>query len=209
MKKLFLGAALAMGSLAFAQQFGVKGGLNVSSISKEGFSDAKSKAGYYAGVFMNAPIAENFSIQPELIYNNLGAKATSSTTVAGTTLSSSTRTINLDYVTVPVMFQYHVVPQFYMEAGPEFGFLVNAKSKGETTIAGISTSFNNDIKDKMNTFNFGLGLGAGFNVTNNFGINARYVAGFTDLNKDGQTSLTNSDSKNRNNNFQVGISYKF
>ena len=124
MKKLFLTAAVAVSSLTFAQQFGAKAGMNVSTISDEGFDDTKSKVGYYAGVFMNVPVSESFSIQPEVLYNNLGSKVSS--TVLGTTYSS---TLNLDYVAVPVMFQYKATPQFYLEAGPEFGFLVNAKQK--------------------------------------------------------------------------------
>ena len=123
-KKLFLTAAVAVSSLTFAQQFGAKAGMNVSTISDEGFDDTKSKVGYYAGVFMNVPVSESFSIQPEVLYNNLGSKVSS--TVSGTTYSS---TLNLDYVAVPVMFQYKATPQFYLEAGPEFGFLVNAKQK--------------------------------------------------------------------------------
>lgn len=54
MKKLILGLAVTASSLAFAQQtpssssnpvtFGVKGGMNVSSLSKdEGLDDQKSK----------------------------------------------------------------------------------------------------------------------------------------------------------------------
>ena len=122
-KKLFLTAAVAVSSLTFAQQFGAKAGMNVSTISDEGFDDTKSKVGYYAGVFMNVPVSESFSIQPEVLYNNLGSKVSS--TVSGTTYSS---TLNLDYVAVPVMFKYKATPQFYLEAGPEFGFLVSAKS---------------------------------------------------------------------------------
>lgn len=52
MKKLFLTAAVAVSSLTFAQQFGAKAGMNVSTISDEGFDDTKSKVGYYAGVFI-------------------------------------------------------------------------------------------------------------------------------------------------------------
>ena len=111
-KKLFLTAAVAVSSLTFAQQFGAKAGMNVSTISDEGFDDTKSKVGYYAGVFMNVPVSESFSIQPEVLYNNLGSKVSS--TVSGTTYSS---TLNLDYVAVPVMFQYKATPQFYLEAG--------------------------------------------------------------------------------------------
>lgn len=49
--------------------------MNVSSISKDAtLSDTKSKIGFNAGVFVNIPIAESFSIQPEVLYNDLGAK---------------------------------------------------------------------------------------------------------------------------------------
>lgn len=71
MKKLFLGIAIAVSSLTFAQQFGAKAGLNVSNVSN---SELNSKAGFYGGVFMNAPLSSQFNIQPELLYNSLGAK---------------------------------------------------------------------------------------------------------------------------------------
>ena len=52
MKKLFLGAAIAMSSLTFAQQFGIKAGMNVSSLSDDAtLSDQESKIGFNAGVF--------------------------------------------------------------------------------------------------------------------------------------------------------------
>ncbi|RQP12046.1 MAG: PorT family protein, partial [Chryseobacterium sp.] len=59
-------------------------------------------------------------------------------------------------------------------------------------------------KDNLNTFDFGAGLGIGYRITPQIGINARYVAGFTNIGKD-NTVL--SDSKN--NNFQVGLSFGF
>lgn len=223
MKKLFLGLGLVAGSFALAQtspQFGLKAGLNVSSISDDGYEDSKSKAGFYGGVFMNAPLSEQFSIQPEVLYSQMGAKTVDShVTGLGTTVKNSA-TLNLNYIAVPVMFQFKATPNFYIEAGPEFGFLVSAKAKGDTTTTtsgGPSTTISyssKDIKDNFSGFNMGAGLGLGFNITNNFGINARYVAGFTDINKkndgsDGTTSTGNSNNKNRNNTFQVGLAYKF
>lgn len=193
-KKLFLTAAVAVSSLTFAQQFGAKAGMNVSTISDEGFDDTKSKVGYYAGVFMNVPVSESFSIQPEVLYNNLGSK------VSGTTYSS---TLNLDYVAVPVMFQYKATPQFYLEAGPEFGFLVNAKHKLDN---GSSSTVTELDKEDFNSFNMGVGLGLGFDISKNVGLNARYVAGFSDITKESGPS---TDAKNKNNAFQVGLNIKF
>lgn len=134
---------------------------------------------------MNAPLAENFSIQPEVLYNGKGAKA-----------EEGDGTYNVDYISVPVMFQYNATPEFYIEAGPEFSFLMSAKAKsGDDSL---------DLKDYMNSFDFGVGLGIGYNFTSNFGANARYVAGFTDTFKDNE-----GDDTYKNGVFQLGLTYKF
>ncbi|WP_210149329.1 porin family protein [Chryseobacterium scophthalmum] len=234
MKKLILGIAVLSTSLAFAQttttttttrttsssdvRFGVKGGMNVSSLSKDaGLEDQKSKIGFNAGIFATIPVAESFSIQPEVLYSQYGAKIenTDEFTVLGTTTRNvESYSTNLDYIAVPVMFQYNFVPNFYVEAGPEFGFLVGAKNKGDrtttvTTGSNTSTSsasYSDKIdKDNLNTFNFGIGLGAGYYFTDNIGITARYVAGVTDVAKD----RPNGSDAIRNNTFQVGLAYKF
>lgn len=211
MKKLFLGAAIAVSSLSFAQQFGIKAGMNVSSISKDAsLSDQKSKIGLNAGVFMNAPLAENFSIQPELLYTQYGSKfnQTGRTVVEGNqiltnqTVSTST---HLDYIALPVMFQYNATPSFYLEAGPEFGLLVSAKDKRKNETSGNTLAETDNYKDQLNGFNFGVGLGAGYYFTPNVGLTARYVAGLTDIAKDRPSG---SDAV-KNNVFQVGLAYKF
>jgi len=207
MKKLFLGMAIAASSLTFAQSFGIKGGMNVSSLSNDaGLDDSKSKIGFNAGIFLNAPISEEFSIQPEILYNNLGSKVTQEYNIGNTTYSTESA-LHLDYISVPVMFQYNATPAFYLEAGPEFGFLVSARDKFKSSTNGDSNGSETTSldTDDFNKFNFGVGLGAGYWITPNLGINARYVAGFTDVAKD-RPSGTDAV---KNNNFQVGLAYKF
>ncbi len=179
MKKLMLGLAIAVSSLTFAQQFGVKGGVNVANLG--GDADGDAKVGFYGGVFMNAPIAANFSIQPEVLYSGQGSKYTE---------SSQDYKTNLDYINVPVMFQYKATPEFYLEAGPQIGFLVSAKD------AGI------DIKDSVKSIDFGVGLGAGYYFYKGLGFTARYVAGFSDISESSSSSI-------KNNVFQAGLAYKF
>ena len=206
MKKLVLGAALAVSSLTFAQQFGIKGGMNVSSLSNDaGSEDSSSKIGFNAGVFLNAPLAANFSIQPEVLYNNLGSKVTLTDFDINNDNYTAEYARHLDYISVPVMFQYNATPSFYLEAGPQFSFLLDARDKYTSTKNGSTTdSDTRDLnKDAFNTFDFGLGLGAGYWITPKLGINARYNAGFTDIYKE-----NNGDSV-KNNNFQVGLAYKF
>lgn len=204
MKKLILGAAIAVSSLSFAQQFGIKGGMNVSSLSKDaGLSDQKSKIGFNAGVFANIPLAANFSIQPEVLYNDLGSKVDQTTTFNNNTFTNS-YSRNLGYISVPVMIQYNATPQFYLEAGPQASFLVNAEDKYKSTVNGNSNSNTVGLKKSdFETFDLSVGIGAGYYFTPQLGLNVRYNAGVTDIIKN------NSNDGVRNNNFQVGLAYKF
>jgi len=206
MKKLFLGLGLVAGTFAFAQtspMFGIKAGMNVSSLStEEGLSDQGSKIGFYGGLFMNAPLSEQFSIQPELIYSQYGDKYDYVNPLNDQRYSYSR---NLDYIALPVMFQYNATPSFYLEAGPEFGLLVSAKNKAKNESQNDVIDTSGNYKDNLNNFNVGVGLGAGYYFTPNIGITARYTAGLTDINK----SENNDGDAVRNNVFQVGLAYKF
>jgi len=183
MKKLILTVAIAVFGLSNSQTFGVKAGANVSSVSNLG--DSKSKFGFYAGAFVNVPLAESFSLQPEVLYNSKGVKND----------GSGDAKVNLDYISVPVMFQYKATPQFYLEAGPEFSFLINAKIKASGKSA--------DFKDFVKGFDLGIGLGIGYDFTSNFGANIRYVAGVADIAKEKEGDAS------RNGVFQFGLTYKF
>ena len=195
MKKVLLGLGVVMGTMAFAQstgtsagpRFGIKAGADLTSLSN---NDSKSKIGYYGGVFMNAPISGEFSIQPEVVYSLQGAKAKN---------SNDNGKLDLGYINVPVMFQYNATPEFYLEAGPEFGFLVSAREKYD--VNGSTEKI--DVKDGAQTFNFGIGLGAGYRFTSNLSANLRYTAGITDVVKD------HDGSSVRNGVFQLGLGYTF
>lgn len=195
MKKLFLGLAVIAGSLVLAQEksasspitFGAKAGLNISYLGSGG-GVRNSKVGFNAGGFANIPVGSSFSLQPEILYSQYGGE------------DSGSSSIHLDYIAVPVMLQYNLTPGFYFEAGSEFGILVNDKLKTNQlgTDQTTTTKLNNVSK-----FNFGLGIGAGYYFTPNFGANIRYVAGVTDIAK------KNSGSSFTNNVLQIGVSYKF
>ncbi|MGS0747092.1 porin family protein [Halpernia sp. GG3] len=209
MKKLVLAAAVAVSSLTFAQQFGIKGGMNVSSLSKDSsLSDQSSKIGFNAGVFVNASLGSQFSIQPELIYTQYGSKSNYNQNVLTTNGVESQRfssATHLDYIALPVMFQYNATPNFYLEAGPEFGLNVSAKDKVKNETTNNTVGESNNYSDNINKFNLGIGLGAGYYFTPMFGLTARYVAGVTDIAK----NRPSGSSSVRNNVFQVGLAYKF
>ncbi|AZI54719.1 PorT family protein [Epilithonimonas vandammei] len=196
MKKIFAMLGLTLMSLAYSQSFGVKGGANISTISKENtWGDTNSKIGFYVGAYMNAPVNALFSIQPELIYNNMGVKYTNGNT---------SHTLNLNYLSMPIMFQFELIPKFYVEGGPQFGVLVGNKNKYQSD---NKTIIEKD-KDAYNQLDLSGGIGLGFKF-NNMAIGARYIIGFTDIKKNGSTSWNNSDKQLRNSGFQIGLQYGF
>lgn len=224
MRKLFLGLSLATTALSYAQnttpvssassiRYGAKLGINISKLSKiSGMDSDQAKVGLNAGIFATIPVSEKFSVQPELMYSNLGAKYSESIQpgTGGITNIYTSYTKSLSYITVPVMFQYNFTPGFYVEAGPEIGLLAGGKDKMkvETTTASGTSKVDRSEKierEDYNTFNFGIGLGAGYYFYKNLGVTARYVAGVTDLVKD-RPSGSNAV---RNNVFQIGLAYKF
>ena len=169
MKKLFLGAAVAMSSLAFAQQFGVKGGMNVSSLSKDSsLSDQKSKIGFNAGVFVDVPLGSQFTLQPELLYTQYGAKSDYNQNVVtqnGIENQRFSSATHLDYIALPVMVQYNATPNFYLEAGPEFGVNVSAKDKVKNETTGNTLGESGNYSYSINKFNLGIGIVAGYYFT--------------------------------------------
>ncbi|AZA85210.1 PorT family protein [Chryseobacterium lactis] len=236
MKKLFLGLALTAGTLAFAQEttktvnasplksdvqpirFGIKAGGNSAYISEQKFGINSQKIGFHAGVFVNIPISKQFSFQPEVLYNQMGARDVVSSmdvpTATGRIKTEVQDKLTMNYISVPLMVQMRPFEKFYIEAGPEFSYFINGKEKGETTVtttaSGVTnttkTSHSQDInKDDINKFNFGLGLGLGYDITPNIGINARYVNSLTNINKERAAG----ENPYNNRVFQLGLNYKF
>ena len=240
MNKLFLGLALVAGTLALAQEttpmgvspmplnkkepvrFGIKGGGNASQFSEQQLNAKNQKIGFNAGVFVNIPLSRKFALQPEVLYNQMGAKSVlSDMEITNGNTSIRTKqdyTTTLNYISVPVMLQMKPADNFYIEAGPEVSYFLDGKNKGEqiisTTTSGTTTTQTQSAsetidKDNIKKFNFGLGLGLGYYFTPNLGINARYVSSLTHIANN--SGAVNDMQRNINTNrvFQLGLNYKF
>jgi hypothetical protein len=82
------------GSFAAASaqiNYGVKGGLNVANIGGEDVDDNKAKLGFHLGGFIGVSVAENFSIQPEVVFSLQGVKF------------DDDQKLNLSYLNIPVL----------------------------------------------------------------------------------------------------------
>lgn len=240
MNKLFLGVALVAGTLVFAQEvtpaqisqmplnkkepvrFGIKGGGNASQFSEQQLNSKNQKLGFNAGVFVNIPLSQKFALQPEVLYNQIGAKSVildNEVTTGFTTVRTKQEfTTTLNYISVPVMLQMKPADNFYLEAGPEVSYFLDGKNKGQQTVTtsildtttSQTQSNSEDInKDDIKKFNLGLAIGLGYYFTPNLGINARYINSLTHIADN--SGAMNEMQKNINTHrvFQLGLNYKF
>ena len=189
MKKTIIFAAtffLLLQAKAQHAHFGIKAGLNASSLSYPDNSDMQSKIGFNAGILAHIHTSSKmWAIQPELYYSSEGAKSK----------SNSNESLNLGYLNLPVLIQYMFDNGFRLEAGPQVGFLINAKSK----VGNTST----DIKDNMQSAVFSIPVGVGYLTTGGLGFDARYNFGISNINK------SDRGPKVHSNVFQFDLFYQF
>ncbi len=169
-------------------KFGIKGGLNISKLTN---SDSKTRASFNAGGLVNIALTKEWAIQPELLYSAQGQKYNSA--LWGFVPSS---TLALGYINIPVMVQYSIVPSFYVEAGPQLGFLAGAKLKAN----GNST----DVKDSFKTADFGLNIGLGYKFDMGIGISGRYNFGLTNV-----YDVKRNNPGSKNSVAQIDLFYMF
>ena len=210
MKKTFLLLALGATTFALAQStetkgspisFGVKAGGNYTLLNASHAID--NKFAYYVGGFAKVKLSDKLFLQPEIVYSLEGGKTNGiyySVGANGQDYKINHERVNLNYINVPIMLQYKATDKFYLEAGPQFGFLLNAKYKRDIDGKGNTT----DVSDNFKAFNFGVAIGAGYQITPQLGINARYTHGLTDIVKNNHPEI---DGKTRS--LQLGLSYSF
>ena len=186
MKKIFfviLLAAFATVSRAQHFQLGIKGGLNVSNFLGGDFESVKKKAlvGVNAGAYLKFRFA-NFGLQPEVTISTQGAKIDS---------LPGKFEWKITYINVPVMLQYYINRSFYLELGPQIGFVTNQDFANST------------IEDFANNLDFSIAGGFGVRSKTGLGIGARYNAG---ISKVGDFSPANGiDPDFKNGVLQVSI----
>lgn len=192
MKKILLTVVIASGALFTAKAqdvtFGVKGGLNIAKLTS--VDDTKVRPSVYIGGLVNIAFNESLSIQPELLYSGQGDKYD---------VNNVTVTDKVNYITLPVMMQYRIVPEFYLEAGGQLGLLVASKTK----MAKVTV----DVKDQTSSADFGLGFGVGYQFPIGLGIGARYMFGLTNTYKDNSGTFNGTNAKNSV--AQIGVFYTF
>jgi hypothetical protein len=169
-RSIFMALILAMAFMANAQitnpqtdqarvRFGLKAGINVSSLNMNSESaQISSITSFYAGGTALFPVSKHFNIQSELIWSGEGTESTGIK-------------IELNYVRIPLLFQYQHVSGFHVEAGPQLGILVTEKATA------IETKEEFEVKKQLSRVSTTLAIGFGYRMKNGLGLDFRYAKG--------------------------------
>lgn len=179
--------------------FGLKGGLSISSFKAES-KESSSKTGFHGGGFYEIKLGQKISLQPELLFSMKGGKLDPQTT------GFTEATYSFSYLSIPVLISFKPTPQFYIQAGPEIGFLLSVKAEFESGPT-------NNLTQLYETIDKGLILGGGYNLKNGLGFYARYGAGFKGFQEvnvvDNNGTIIRREKVGAHTVFQVGIQYSF
>lgn len=195
MKKVILLLTSFISVTAFSQEtvkssnatFGIKGGLNYSTVTKGDFEEGLDpRTSFHIGFVGEIPlIGKTISLQPEMLYSRQGFET--NFVLLGTNYKDE---YQVDYINVPILLKLRAGNVLSFEAGPQFGLKINEKV----------VSNNSEVeRDNINEFDTALAGGVSLNF-NEFFISGRYTYSLNEIIK---------DSNSKNSVFQVGVGFKF
>ena len=184
---------------------GIKGGVNLSSLTIDDNTDKNLKIGFHAGVYDKIALSESFAIQPELLYSVKGIKMN----YDDNTFAEGDSKFNLNYIDLPVKFVLNLSEDFEIQFGPYVSYLVSANMD---TDAELFDAFPIDSDDEIDRENFrsidyGLSAGLGFDLDPMI-IGFNYNMGLTPVAKDDEVSEDIlGDAKNAVIQVYVGLKF--
>ncbi len=173
--------------LAQKIQIGFKGGATMNKLTGKTFKEEFS-FGYHLGGFVSVGLGKKFAIQPEVMINQINVDTSSS--FSALYQFNKLSGVQLKYLTIPVLLNYNAGKILTLQAGPQFGLLLN-KSK---------TFFQNG-KDAFKTGDLSMVGGVQLNLSS-FKVYGRYLIGLSNIN-----DIDNKD-KWTNQSLQVGVGFK-
>lgn len=179
---------------------GLKLGYTRTDLAGQNSGNVTGKNGAVLGVIFGCQVNPWFSVQVDPAFTQKGAE------IPNWETGDLPASLRLDYLEIPVLAKFkYAMPAaaqsgLFGTVGPTFGF--NTHDKLE--VRGAQENVNQGI----NGFDFGLAVGAGYDIVTGPGIatfDVRYVIGLTDIFKStAPSAVTTGDYKNRALQITVG-----
>ncbi|MDR3188928.1 MAG: PorT family protein [Prevotellaceae bacterium] len=172
-----MAALVGLGATAQAKMlaFGVKGGINMPSFETNlGNFESDANVGFHAGVFgqLNIPII-GLGVQPELLYL--------SQSVSYINKEQNNASKSASYLDIPINITWGIdlkVVRPFIAVTP---YLRYSFSEVETYVTTAAASGQAPEPQKLNSFDYGLGAGAGIDLFSKIQLMGRYSWGLSDL----------------------------
>ncbi|MBO0359839.1 PorT family protein [Hymenobacter sp. BT186] len=213
-KQLFIlatvAAAFALAPAAHAQgiRLGVKAGANLSNLSGDLTDEDRfqNKVGFHGGVMLNVGLIDDgfLSLQPEVLFSQKGFEFDENRLFG---LYNNKGNVTYNYLDVPVLLKIKA-GGFYVEAGPQYSYLLKIKDESTRTIAGVITARSESERniDNINRNELGYAAGLGYQSELGLLIGLRYNGSLTDFAKN--NTYYNGELRNaRNSVFQASVGF--
>lgn len=201
--KILLIIALFTGVSAYSQSVtsvGVRAGMISSGIRGEasnslnqlientgGMVTTSDRTGFFAGVNVNVPVAEGFSVEPGLYYSQKGYTLNGDFGIKGLDFIGANAKAQLQsqYVDIPLLLKGNF-GGLQVFAGPQVSYLVRSDLKTTAGLLGVNL-FNKtlDATNQFNRWDAAITGGIGYQFNNGINLSASYDYGLmkVDANK--------------------------
>lgn len=210
MKKIFTSAAIALAMLFTANtanagiNFGVKGGLNVTSMSiSSKVLDSNNRAGFFIGptVKFTLPLV-GLGIDASALYDQREAKL--AVDVNGNSQDLPTKnTLKTQAINIPINVRYSIglgsVANVLFFAGPQFGFNVGDKNH----------DLGANYEWKLKSSQFSVNVGAGFTILKHLQLTANYNIACGKTGEITASNVLSTPKSGRTNAWQIALAYYF
>lgn len=188
-KLLFAALVCFISTAATAQKFqlGFKGGATVNKLSGKTFKEEFS-FGYHLGGFASIGLGKKFAIQPEVLFNQINVDTSSS--FSSIYQFNKLDNVQLKYLTIPVLLNYNASKLLTLQAGPQFGILMNK-----------SSTFLENGKEAFKSGDLAMLGGVQLNL-GSFKVYGRYAIGLSNIN-----DIDNKDQW-KSQSVQLGVGLK-
>lgn len=181
--------AIAAAQAPYSTIFGIKAGVNSSTLSSDPDSDLSQLIGLVLGAYAGRHINDNLGVQVEALFSQRGAKEQ---------IGSVDTTVRMNYLDIPVLARFGKTNMdgmhFHAFTGPQIGLNLSAKVKEDG-----GQSF--DLKDEVKGTDFAWVLGAGVE-RNRWNLDARFTLGLSNIDN------SQSDAKIKNRTISVMAGYR-
>jgi outer membrane protein OmpA-like peptidoglycan-associated protein len=173
--------------------YSVSGGLlanaNFSQFRTDNSVDYKTKTGWGLGGWVNIPVSEHFSIEPQLSFQSLQFQT------SNTTLNLLMYDGKIRYFSIPLLLKYNAGEHFAITFGPQFDFRTSIED-------------NNNVANKEDFKGSNISLTAGLEVfpRGKVSIFGRYAYGFSNIDDRASHDLS---MEYKIADWQLGLKFKF